>query len=95
MTILQTVDRCLNMIPKELINDKILYVEVDGESYEGLDGEFSKLTSSPDVLFVEQKIADIGKCKVFTFGEYKVIITSDKKKTRSSSFYVAFKTKVL
>jgi len=95
MNILQTIDICLQKISPDIIDRKVLYIEVDRDSYEGLDEEYGKIAGNQDILFKEQKVADIGTCKVFNFRDFKVIITQDKNRSRGDNFYVAFKTKVL
>lgn len=92
MGILITIDRAINMIPEELIENSIIFAEVDRDSYKEVDEEFSKIVN--DVNFIqEQKVPDIGKGKIFQRGNLKIIITENKNIGKSNSFYIAFKTK--
>jgi hypothetical protein len=96
MNIIKTLDRCLHMIPPELIENKVLYVEVDKENYEEIDTEVSAIISDPSVnILKEQKVADIGKCITLTYMGYQFIIVQDKNKSRQKSFYLAFKTTII
>lgn len=97
MNIIGTISSCIDRIPAEIIQDKVLYAEIDKESYDGIEEEFSKITNDINYIFKEEKVADIGKCKVLAYKDYKVIITQNPSKTNvmQSSFYLAFKTKII
>jgi hypothetical protein len=84
------------MIPLELIENRILYIEVDKENYEEIDSEFSAIVNDPSVVILkDQKVADIGKCITLTYNGYNIIIVQDKNKNRMNSFYLAFKTTII
>jgi hypothetical protein len=96
MNILKTLDRCMHMIPLELIENRILYIEVDKENYEEIDSEISAIVNDPSVVILkDQKVADIGKCITLTYNGYNIIIVQDKNKNRMNSFYLAFKTTII
>jgi hypothetical protein len=96
MNILKTLDRCMHMIPLELIENRILYIEVDKENYEEIDSEILAIVNDPSVVILkDQKVADIGKCITLTYNGYNIIIVQDKNKNRMNSFYLAFKTTII
>jgi hypothetical protein len=96
MGLLMNIYRCLTTIPKDLIDESTIYMELDGENYDLLQGEINTVTGTTDLKFIEEKIQDFGKCLVFTYIDYKVVVALDKKKKVSTgNFYVAFKTKIL
>lgn len=95
MSILGTITTCINRIPPELIDEKILYAEVDQENYDGLDAEFALVVNDSNYIFKEQKVSDFGKCKIFMYSGYKIIVALDKNKIKQDKFYIAFKTKII
>jgi len=96
MGILHTINDCINKIPQELIDNKVLYVEIDAESYENLDKEFSQITNDQNFsILPEQKVPDMGKCIVFNYADYKIFITKGPMKSKQNDIYVAFKTKII
>lgn len=94
MGILLTIDRCLNMIPSELIENKIVFIELDKDSYESVQKEVKEVMGS-EIVLSEEKIADIGKCKVITFTHGKAYVVENKNVSKQGDFYFAFKTKII
>jgi dihydroneopterin aldolase len=94
MGILASIDRCVNQIPKDLVENKILYLELDKKNYELVQEEIEVVTGS-DVKLIEQKVDDIGKSIVLNYNDYKIVIIVNKDKEGLDTFYVAFKTKIL
>jgi hypothetical protein len=90
MSILKTLEGCIGKVSPELIENKILYVELDKENYELFDSEISS-----EYILQEQKMPDIGKCKILTYLGYKVIIVNNKDRDKLDNFYIAFKTKIV
>lgn len=76
MNILGTIDRCLNVLPKSIIESEIVYVELDKDSYEIIQEELAIATKVPGGITLENEryADDIGKCLVIKIGEYKVIV---------------------
>ena len=96
MNILGTIVRCINMIPKELIEGEILYVELDQKSYDMILGEVENLSKvNGDITLKEERYADIGKATVIKFGDYKVVVVLNKNKAEGVDFYISFKTKII
>jgi hypothetical protein len=97
MGILLNINRCINSIPNDIIDDKTIYIEVDKKSYDLLQEEITTVTGATDLKFVEQLVEDMGTCSVFSFNGYTVIVALDSriKKEDPTNFYVAFKTKII
>lgn len=95
MSIIGTISNCIDRIPVDLIQDKIFYAEVDKENYDGIEEEFAKITNDTNYSFKEEKVSDIGKCKVLVYKDYKVVITQSPIKVKLDNFYVAFKTRIV
>ena len=95
MGVLLSIDRCLNTLPKDLLAENIIYIELDKEKYELLQTEITTYTNVPDLKFIEQKVEDFGKCSVFTYNGYKIIVALGKSTKQTDTFYVAFRTKVI
>ena len=91
MGVLGTIDRCINMLPHELIEDKVLYIELDRDNYETMQEE---VNAKYDFV-AEQKVTDMGKCLTMLYREFKIVIVLNKNKSKLDNFYVAFKTKVI
>ena len=79
------------MLPHELIEDKVLYIELDRDNYKVIQEEIDAKYD----LVAEQKVADIGKCLTMQFLEFKIIIALNKSKSKLDNFYIAFKTKII
>ena len=76
-------------ISPEIIEGRTFYVELDKEGYDEIDKDVN-------LLIQEQKVPDIGPCKVFVGPNgYKVIAVLNKDKAGGDSFYIAFRTKIL
>ena len=96
MNILGTIDRCINMIPKELVEGEILYVELDQKSYGMILGEVENLSKvSEGITLKEERYADIGKATVIKLGDYKIVVVLNKNKQEGVDFYISFKTKII
>jgi len=95
MGLLLSIDRCLNALPKDLLAENIVYIELDKDKYELLQTEITTYTNVPDLKFIEQKVEDFGKCSVFTYNDYKIVVALGKGTKQTDTFYVAFRTKVL
>jgi len=95
MGLLFSIDRCLNALPKDLLAENIVYIELDKDKYELLQTEITTYTNVPDLKFIEQKVEDFGKCSVFTYNDYKIVVALSKGTKQTDTFYVAFRTKVL
>lgn len=94
MGILSSINRCLNSIPRDIIDENTIYIEVDRDSYDLLQTEIKDVTGALDLRFIEQKVEQFGTCSVFAFNEYKIVVALDRSKGASTNFYVAFKTKI-
>ena len=96
MNILGTLDRCINMIPKELIENEVIYIELDQGSYKLILEEVDNLSKvNGSITIKEERVTDIGKAFVIGLGGYKIVVALDKNKVESSDFYFAFKTKII
>ena len=101
MGLLFSIDRCLNALPKDLLAENIVYIELDKDKYELLQTEITthydlvSVPIAPDLKFIEQKVEDFGKCSVFTYNDYKIVVALGKGTKQTDTFYVAFRTKVL
>jgi hypothetical protein len=94
MGILGTLERCIHSIPSDLIEGKVVYIELDKDNYEVLEVEIS-LQVNAEFLLKETKVADIGKCIVLNYEGYKIVISVNIDKTKMGDFYFAFKTKII
>lgn len=96
MNILGTIDRCISMIPKELIEGNILYAELDKESYALIQEEVKSIEKvDGGITLSEDRFVDFGKSLVIKFMDYKVIVVLNKDKPKADNFYLAFKTKII
>jgi len=97
MNILGSIDRCLNIIPKIIIENSVVYVELDNDNYDIIQGELAIATKVPGGITLEnEKFAeDIGKCMIVKMGDFRVIVTLNKNKSKQDNFYVAFKTRII
>jgi hypothetical protein len=88
MGVLATIEKVLELIPLELIENSVLYVELDQKSYDGVDSETQYVQQS--------KVPDIGLSKVFSGPNgHKIICVLNKEAKSSESCYVAFRTKLI
>jgi len=96
MSILGTISGCIDILPGELVEGKILYIELDIENYDILQEEIAAATPvDGGIVLLEQRVDDIGKGLVLNFQRgYKVVIVSNKG-SRLDNFYIAFKTKII
>lgn len=95
MNILASIDKCLNTLSKDIVLGDTVFIELNKDSYEQLEGEVKDLLGN-HVVLLEEKVEDFGKCKVLQFAQgYKVIIAVNKGKGPAESFYVAFKMKIV
>lgn len=96
MNILATIDRCMNMIPKELIDSNIIYIELDKENYSGIKEEVENLIKiDGGITLTDERRADIGKALVVSMSGYKIVIALNENKPKGEDFYLAFKTRIL
>lgn len=98
MNILGTIDRCINMIPKELIEGEIFYVELDQKSYNMILEEVENLSKvNEGITLKEERYADVSKEKalVIKLGDYKIVVVLNKNKQEGVDFYISFKTKII
>lgn len=98
MNILGTIDRCINMIPQDLIEGNILYVELDKQSYDMILGEVDALSKvNNDITIKEERYADVSREKAFVIGMdgYKIVVVLNKGKEVGVDFYISFKTKII
>jgi len=84
------------MIPKELVENNILYAEVDKESYALVQEEVNNIIKvDGGITLAEDRFVDFGKSLVIKFQDYKVIVVLNKDKPKADNFYLAFKTKII
>ena len=83
MNILGTIDRCINMIPKELVEGDILYVELDKTSYDTILNEVENLSKvNGGITLKEERYSDVSKDKAIVIGlsGYKIVVVLNKNK---------------
>jgi len=90
MSILKTLENCIKLIPLELVEDRIFYIELDKKNYDSIDDEINAT-----YVLQEAKVPDMGKGKVLVYMGYRFVFVVNKDKTKTDDFYIAFKTKIL
>jgi hypothetical protein len=97
MGVLSSIDRCLNTLPKDLLAEEVIYIELDKEKYDLLQTEITAYIGIENSLkFLEQKIEDFGTCSVLTYNGYKIIVALDSRiGKKNDTFYVAFRTQLI
>ena len=95
MGVLSTIDRAISAVQDDLIDGKIVYIELDKDNYELVQKEVENYKLAENISLEEKKVADIGKCLVLSYMDYKVIITVNNDKRKMEDFYFAFKTKII
>lgn len=98
MNILGTIDHCINMIPKELVEGDILYVELDKTSYDMILNEVENLSKvNGGITLKEERYFDVSKDKAIVIGlnGYKIVVVLNKNKQEGVDFYISFKTKII
>jgi hypothetical protein len=98
MNILGSIDKFLSVLPRGVIDENILYIELGKDNYELLEKEVSNLQHVIEDVKLEGKqvINDIGnRCSTLSYLGYKVIIVQNEDKKLDGKFYIAFKIKVL
>ena len=91
MGVLKTLESCIGKIDPELVEGGIFYIELDKDTYDGLDSEIN----AEFIIQQEAKVPDMGKSKVLTYLGRKFIMVVNKDKGRQESFYLSFKTKII
>lgn len=98
MNILGSIDKFLSVLPRGVIDEDILYIELGLDSYELLEKEVFNLHHVVEDIKLEGKqvIKDIGeKCSTLSYLGYKIIIVQNEGKRLDGKFYIAFKIKIL
>lgn len=98
MNILGSIDKFLSVLPRGVIDEDVLYIELGKDSYELLEKEVLNLQYVIEDVKLEGKqvVKDIGeKCSTLSYLGYKVIIVQNEGKKLDGKFYIAFKIKVL
>ena len=72
MGVLASINGCLNSIPKDIIDESTIYIEVDKETYDLMQQELTYTLAAEsikveDLKFIEQMVQDFGKCLVFMY----------------------------
>lgn len=98
MNILGSIDKFLSVLPRGVIDEDVLYVELGLDNYELLKKEVSNLESVVENIKLEdrQVVKGIGeRCSALTYMGYKIIVVQNEGKKLDGKFYIAFKIKVL
>ncbi len=91
MSILATIENCIRLIPVELVNNRMFYIELPKVAYETVRQECEakyELTS-------EANIVDLGKGYWMIYMGYKIVFVVNTKAPEAEDFYIAFKTKII
>ena len=92
MGILKTLDMCIHKIQEDIIDSRIIFVELDRDRYKEVKEEVESMTT---ISSKEEKVSDIGACIILGYEGYRFMITENKGIGKSDLFYIAFKTKIL
>jgi len=99
MGILSTIDKVTNAVQSDVIDGKVVYIELDQDNFNLIKKEVEDLLTpenSTEVTFeFNKKVSDMGYCGILKINGWKVIVTINKDKKDSKDFYFAFKTKVI